>query len=144
MDGSVALMMAKKYTEESLTGLGALKGAPCKIKSIEEIKDIDGNVLANKITFEWTATDGTTQTDTITVKNGLDGAGTAVEVTQSNLSDTWSIQHNLDTEWYKLSITCVSQEDNILIGEVDTDSSTDNLLVIKFEKPFKGKAIIKK
>ena len=135
---------ARKYIEDSLIGLGALKGAPCTIKTIEKILDVDGKVIANKITFEWTATDGTIKTDTITVKNGTDGTATVVEVEQMTLSNTWSVQHNLDTEWYNLSITCLTPENDILIGQIDTDSSTNNLLVIKFEQPFKGKAIIKK
>lgn len=135
---------ARKYVEDSLIGLGALKGAPCTIKTIEEIQDIDGNVIANQITFEWRATDGTIETDTITVKNGTGGAATVTKVEQTTLSSTWFIQHNLDTEWYNLSITCLTPENDILIGQIDIDNSTNNLLVIKFEQPFKGKTIVKK
>ena len=139
-----AYAMASTLLEETLNGMGALKGAPCTIKDIEEIQDVNGNVIANQITFEWTATDGTVKTDTITVKNGADGTATVVEVEQTTLSNTWFIQHNLDTEWYNLSITCLTHENDIIIGDIDVDSSTNNLLVIKFKEPINGKTIIKK
>lgn len=61
----VTLALAKKYTEETVIGLGALKGAPCTIKSIEE------NLEGFDVIFEWTANDGVTkQTQTIQIENG--------------------------------------------------------------------------
>lgn len=139
-----ALAASKKYTEETVIGLGALKGAPCTIKQIEEVKDTDGNVIANKITFEWTATDGTVKTDSIVVKNGTGEEGIVIELEQATASTTWTLQHDLDTPWYNLSITCLSTENDVVIGDIDTATSTDNLLVIKFKEPLKGKVIIKK
>ena len=61
----LTLGSSKTYTDESLIGLGALKGAPCTIKSITEV---DGG---QKVTFEWTGTSGTKQTSEMTVKNGV-------------------------------------------------------------------------
>lgn len=61
----LTLGSSKTYTDESLLGLGALKGAPCTIKSITEV---DGG---QKVTFEWTGTSGTKQTSEMTVKNGV-------------------------------------------------------------------------
>lgn len=139
-----ALAASRKYTEETVIGLGALKGAPCTIKQIEELKDTEGNVIANKITFEWTATDGTVKTDSIVVKNGTGEDGIVIELEQTTASTTWTLQHDLDTPWYNLSITCLSAENDVVIGDVDVATSTDNLLVIKFKEPLKGKAIIKK
>lgn len=139
-----ALAASQKYTEETVIGLGALKGAPCTIKQIEEVKDINGNVIANKITFEWTATDGTVKTDSITVKNGAGEEGTVIELEQATVSTIWALQHDLDTPWYNLSVACLSAENDVVIGDVDVATSTDNLLVIKFKEPLKGKAIIKK
>ena len=139
-----ALAASQKYTEETVIGLGALKGAPCTIKQIEEVKDTNGNVIANKITFEWTATDGTVKTDTITVKNGTGEEGVVIELEQATMSTIWALQHDLNTAWHNLSITCLSTENDVVIGDIDTATSTDNLLVIKFKEPLKGKAIIKK
>lgn len=67
MDAST-YVLCQAYVKASLIGLGALKGAPCTIKSIVETDE--GNV----VTFEWTATDGVTKrTSTMLVKNGEEG-----------------------------------------------------------------------
>ena len=65
----LTLGSSKTYTRESLLGLGAVKGAPCTIKSITEV---DGG---QKVTFEWTGTSGTKQTSEMTVKNGVSITG---------------------------------------------------------------------
>ena len=65
----LTLGSSKTYTDESLLGLGSLKGAPCTIKSITEV---DGG---QKVTFEWIGTSGTKQTSEMTVKNGVSVTG---------------------------------------------------------------------
>ena len=64
-----AYVLSKSFTKKSLDGQGALKGAPCTIKSITEV---DGG---QKVTFEWTGTSGTKQTSEMTVKNGVSVTG---------------------------------------------------------------------
>ena len=59
-----AFAAANTYTEETVIGLGALKGAPCTIKETEHK---DGQT---KIVFEWTATDETKRDTTIYVSDG--------------------------------------------------------------------------
>lgn len=59
-----AYVLSKKYTEESLIGVGALKGASCQIKSIEHK---DGR---NTVTFVWEATDGTSRESKMFVEDG--------------------------------------------------------------------------
>lgn len=140
----ISFALSRRYTDDSLIGLGALKGANCTIKSVVPVLDADGNEIANEVTFEWTATDGTKETKMITVKNGLDGESTIVEIEQATLSDTWTLQHNLETEWYNLSITCLDNNQTRIIGEIDTVTATENMFQIKFEKAFTGKVIIKK
>lgn len=61
----LTLALAKKYTNESLNGVGALKGASCTIESI--VDDGSGNL----VTFAWVCADGTKQTSTMYVKHGL-------------------------------------------------------------------------
>lgn len=63
----ITLALAKKYTEETVKGGGALKGVNCTIKSIEAVPE------GNKVTFEWTLTDGSKKTDFIIIKDGVDG-----------------------------------------------------------------------
>lgn len=68
MTGEDALILARGYVDSSLDGLGAVKGSPCTIK---QIADIDGG---HCITFEWVGSSGTTETTSIDVKDGVDGA----------------------------------------------------------------------
>lgn len=63
--GEDALILAQDYVDETLKGAGALKGAPCTIKSTTKVSD------GTNITFEWTGTSGTTQTSTIKVMDGI-------------------------------------------------------------------------
>ena len=62
------LASAKKYTDKSLDGAGALKGAPCTIQSIV---DITGG---HKVTFAWENKEGQTQTSDLNVMDGANGA----------------------------------------------------------------------
>ena len=71
-----ALAAAKRFTSDTADSLGAVKGAPCTIKSITEV---DGG---HKVTFEWTGTSGTKQTSEMTVKNGL--SVTDIDVNANN------------------------------------------------------------
>ena len=59
-------------------------------------------------------------------------------------SNSWSIQHNLNTEWYKLFITIIDSDNDIIYGDIDVTNSTKNLLVIKFDTPIAGKITIRK
>lgn len=61
----VTYALARKYVKDTAIGLGAVKGAPCRIQSIVEDDD------KATITFTWTATDGTDKTSVLHVKNGL-------------------------------------------------------------------------
>lgn len=64
ISGIQAYGISKQYTKDTVIGAGALKGAPCKIKSIEKING------QNKVTFEWDADDGTTRESTMYVNDG--------------------------------------------------------------------------
>lgn len=56
--------LSKKYTEETIEGVGAIKGANCTIKSIVHQNN------ANIVTFEWKALDDTTRTSEMIVYDG--------------------------------------------------------------------------
>ena len=64
----ITLAVAKKFTKDSLKGAGALKGAPCTVKSTSY--DADGNSI---VVLEWSLTDGSKKTSTVTIKKGIDG-----------------------------------------------------------------------
>ena len=59
-------------------------------------------------------------------------------------SNSWNIQHNLNTEWYKLFINIIDSDNDIIYGDIDVANSTNNLLVIKFDTPITGKITIRK
>lgn len=59
--------IARKYTDDSVKGLGTIAGKNCTIKSIETVED------GKKVTFEWTADDGTKKTSSMVVANGEKG-----------------------------------------------------------------------
>lgn len=60
-----------KYIDETLAGVGALKGAPCTIKSITHTTR-DG-FEGNLVTYEYEDKNGVKYTETMFVKDGLDG-----------------------------------------------------------------------
>ena len=62
-----ALQLAKAYVRKTADALGAVKGAPCTIKSIEPTE------TGQRITFEWTGNSGTKQTATLELSNGPKG-----------------------------------------------------------------------
>lgn len=62
-----AYALANGYTDETVIGGGAIKGKNCTISKIE---DIDGG---HRITFNWTLDNGTTKSQTLDVKDGVDG-----------------------------------------------------------------------
>ena len=60
----ISYSLSKKYTNDTVIGLGAIKGANCTIQSaVHE----NGKTI---VTFQWTATDGTIKTTQIEVLDG--------------------------------------------------------------------------
>lgn len=62
---AAVLSMSGKYTDESLVGLGAVKGASCQIEKITTDEYGD-----DTITFVWTGSDGTQLRQDMLVKDG--------------------------------------------------------------------------
>ena len=63
----ITLAAAKKYTDNTVIGGGAIKGKNCTIDSITVITG------GHRITFKWTLDDGTEQTSTLDVMDGEKG-----------------------------------------------------------------------
>ena len=108
----VTYALARKYVKDTAIGLGAVKGAPCRIQSIVEDDD------KATITFTWTATDGTDKTSILNIKNGLKIIG--VDFNDANeLVCTMSDGTELKTS--PLKVGGVLTEDlvaNVAIGNV--------------------------
>lgn len=88
-------VLSKKYTNDTAIALGAVKGAPCTIKSIEPIEG------GNKVTFEWTGTDGTTQTSILEV---FDGKNTTTDLSEYAKKDELHFHANKTDVLDKLSV----------------------------------------
>lgn len=68
MADMMAIGASRKYVNDTLQGTGSLQGKNCTIQSITPITG------GNRVTFSWTKDDGTTQTSTMDVMDGEDGA----------------------------------------------------------------------
>ena len=107
----VTYAMAQSYVAKTADALGAVRGAPCKIKSITEV---DGG---NNVTFEWTGDSGAKQTRTMFVKDG--GAGVSVSSAEVDsrghliltLSDMTQLDCGLVTGDAKLTQALTPTED---------------------------------
>lgn len=60
----ISYALSRKFTKDTVIGLGALKGANCVIKSIVHQNN------TNVVTFEWTALDGSIRTSEMVVNDG--------------------------------------------------------------------------
>lgn len=63
----LTLAMAKKYTDNSLAGAGAVAGVPCQIQSITPITG------GNRVTFLWKDNNNVSHTSTLDVMDGAKG-----------------------------------------------------------------------
>lgn len=68
LSAAEALAISRGYTNDTVIGVGAIKGSPCEIQSKTPIEG------GTRVTFQWEATDGTLRTDYVDVMNGQDGA----------------------------------------------------------------------
>ena len=81
---------------------------------------------------------------TLTGNKTLKQLGLLYEEEITTASNSWNIQHNLNTEWYKLFINIIDSNNDIIYGDIDVANSTKNLLVMKFDTPISGKITIRK
>lgn len=61
------LALAKKFTKETAQQMGAVKGAPCTVESVEK----EGKI--NTVTLQWENDQGATETTTVQIADGTDG-----------------------------------------------------------------------
>lgn len=108
---TIPLSLSKKYTKDSLNGLGALKGAPCTIKSTKKVDGI------TTIEFEWTGNDGTTNNSSIKINDGANGLDGAPGADGANGADGVGIEN------------LVVNSDNHLIVTLTDGSSVDAGLI---------------
>ena len=75
MTGTTAYALLKKYVDDTLVGMGALKGAPCEVQSINKVNGV------TTVTLEWTDTAGTVHTQSFDIEDGISIVSVAVNTT---------------------------------------------------------------
>ena len=74
----LSYILARKYVQKTADALGAVKGAPCTVKSIT---DTD---TGKRITLEWTGDSGVKQEQSFDINNGIDGTN-GVSITSARV-----------------------------------------------------------
>jgi hypothetical protein len=85
------LAMAKKYTDKSLAGAGAVAGVPCQIQSITPITG------GNRVTFLWEDNNNVSHTSTLDVMDGAGGEENKIDSISVNGSPI-SIDENKNVD----------------------------------------------
>ena len=78
MDGIVALLLSKKFTKDTVIGMGAIKGAACQVQSINKVGK------TTTITLKWEDNVGGVHTQAFDVEDGLDGVSVSNATIKSN------------------------------------------------------------
>ena len=116
MNGTNAYVLARKFVENTAIGLGAVRGKNCNISSI--VEEDDKSIL----TFRWTGDDGTIQSSTMTVKNGVSITDVSIDETTNILTCTFS--DGTTQEAGKVNVTTTA---NKIEYTTTKDSSVDNV-----------------
>ena len=78
MDGIVALLLSKKFTKDTVIGMGAIKGAACQVQSINKVGK------TTTITLKWEDNVGVVHTQAFDVEDGLDGVSVQNAIIKPN------------------------------------------------------------
>ena len=106
-------------------------------------------ISLNKNQYSYLVANGTITTENkelYIVNDDVNPLGDIYEetITADNASNIWTIHHKLATEWYKLNITLLDSDNNIIYGDIDLDNTTINQIVFRFNEPVSGIVYIKK
>lgn len=67
MDGIIALLLSKKFTKDTVIGMGAIKGAACQVQSINKVGK------TTTVTLKWEDNTGGIHTQSFEIEDGADG-----------------------------------------------------------------------
>ena len=128
----ITLALSKKFTEETVEGAGAIKGAPCQIKSIT---DIEGG---KRVTFLWKDNSNVDHESTMDVMNGSKGdtgatgaTGKGIKHSYVNDENHFIIVYDDDTEEDIGEITVLCVDTLNELNDVEIDEPADGQ-VLKF------------
>lgn len=78
MDGIIAYILSKKYTNNTVIGMGAIKGAACQVQSINKVGK------TTTVTLKWEDNVGGVHTQAFDIEDGLDGVSVSNATIKSN------------------------------------------------------------
>lgn len=92
MDGIIAYILSKKYTNDTVIGMGAIKGAACQVQSINKVGK------TTTVTLKWEDNTGGIHTQSFEIEDGADGVSVsnATINTSGNLILTLSDGSTID------------------------------------------------
>lgn len=67
MDGIIALLLSKKFTKDTVIGMGAIRGAACQVQSINKVGK------TTTVTLKWEDNTGGIYTQPFEIEDGADG-----------------------------------------------------------------------
>ena len=85
MDGIIAYILSKKYVDNTVIGMGAIKGAACQVQSINKVGK------TTTITLKWEDNVGGIHTQAFDIEDGLDG----VSVTNATIKPNGHLELTL-------------------------------------------------
>ena len=89
MDGVVAYLLSRKFTKDTVIGMGAIKGAPCQVQSINKVGK------TTTITLKWEDNLGVDHTQDFEIEDGID-VSSATITSNGHLELTLSDGNTLD------------------------------------------------
>lgn len=125
----ISLALSRKFTSDTASEFGALKGAAAQIQSITNITDSESKVIGKRINFLWENTAGETRTESCDImygEKGDTGLGVkSVDVDASNhLIVTYDDDSTEDAGEIKNVTTSISR-----ITDIDLDNLQDGQIL---------------
>lgn len=123
MDGIVALLLSKKFTKDTVIGMGAIKGAACQVQSINKVNK------TTTITLEWEDNVGTSHTQSFNIEDGADGVSVVGATINANghliltLSNTNTIDCGKVLPQYDTMPTPSSSNEGQILQYIGTTTS---------------------
>lgn len=117
MTGTTAYVLSKKYTNDSLIGVGAIKGAPCEVQNIVKVNGV------TTVTLKWTDTTGVDHTRDFNVNDGISITGASITPTgnlQVTLSDGTVIDCGKVTPQYTSLPAASSSNEGAILQYIGT------------------------
>lgn len=121
----LSYILSKKYTEDSIIGLGAIKGANCQIQSI--VDNADGT---HNITFLWKDLNEDAHTSVLVVANGE-----TPTITTGSITGGHQVTFTTTNPAQSKTFNVMDGEDGISVVDAEVDASNHLILTLSEGSP---------